>query len=101
MFDIFLHAGAALVAVHNLSLEKLFFVFGNILPKLELNILVMVRIFNIAATPKGVAIYFIPLHATRGRGSLRSPHPLAMFPEPPRGFPAFHAFRSNSIFVVM
>ena len=48
------------MAVRNLSLEKLFFGCGNILPKLELNILVMVRIFNIAATPKGVANYVIP-----------------------------------------
>ena len=84
----------------------------------------MVRIFNIAATPQGGSELCYPLHATRGRGSLRSPHPLAMFPEPPRGFPAiapfcyewkrlamfpeplrgfpaFLAFRSNSIFVVM
>ena len=61
----------------------------------------MVRIFNVAATPKGVAIYFIPLHATRRWGERSEPLPLAMFPEPPRGFPAFHAFRSNSIFVVM
>ena len=122
MFGIFLHAGAALVAVHNLSLEKLFFVFENILPKLELNILVMVRIFNIAATPKGVANYVIPfmLRGEEARfahlipslcfrnpqgGSLLSPHSvsrrLAMIPDPQRGFPAFLAFRSNSIFVVM
>ena len=44
-------------------------------------------IFNIAATPKGVAINLNPINATRGRGSLRSPHPLAMVPEPPRGVP--------------
>ena len=42
------------MAVRNLSLEKLFFGCGNILPKLEFTILVTVRIFNIAATPKGV-----------------------------------------------
>ena len=54
-------AGAALVAVRNFSLEKLFFGCGNILPKLEFTILVTVRIFNIAATPKGVANYVIPL----------------------------------------
>ena len=74
------------MAVRNLSLEKLFFGCGNILPKLELNILVMVRIFNIAATPQGGSDLINAHHVSRGRGSLRSPHPLAMFPEPPRGF---------------
>ena len=49
------------MAVRTLSLEKLFFGCGNILPKLEFTILVTVRIFNIAATPKGVANYVIPL----------------------------------------
>ena len=41
---------------------------------------------NIAATPKGVAINLNPINATRGRGSLRSPHPLAKIPDPPWGF---------------
>ena len=42
---------------------------------------------------KGVAIYYIPHQTTRGRGSLRSPHPLAMIPEPHKGVLQQQRFR--------
>jgi hypothetical protein len=51
--------------------------------------------FNIAATPKGGSDYITHHHVSRGRGSLRSPHPLAMVPEPPRGPTTQHAMINN------
>ena len=43
------------------------------------------RIYH-CRNPQGGSELIFHHHVTRGRGSLRSPHPLAMMPEPPRGF---------------
>ena len=81
------------MAVRNLSLEKLFFGCGNILPKLELNILVMVRIFNIAATPQGGSELFPARQGYEGNRIIRFAHsliPSLCCRNPPRGFLQYH-----------